>query len=228
MNNIEYIKIKKDSEEVNDYLVKGFEVVKETKKEITLLKINNKFWGSKNKVISMKELDKEIMNCQECNLSKTRGKVVSGEGNVDSKILIVGEGVGKTNNIEGRPWVGYGGKIINDILSEAGLKREDIFLTNVMKCIVPNLKLPNSEQITSCKCHLSKQLEILKPKFVICVGKVASELLMEKSINLKDYENIVVKKKNYKLLVTYHPSSTRYNKEFKTKIIDTFKLAIKH
>ena len=107
----------------------------------------------------LQKIDKRIRECRGCNLAKARLNTVPGEGNPHASIVIVGEGVGRDNDLQGRPFVGMSGRILNSILEDIGLKREDLYLTNVLKCRMPNNAVPTRYHIDMCLGYLKEQLK---------------------------------------------------------------------
>lgn len=168
------------------------------------------------------EITEKIKNCKLCELYKQRKNAVPGEGNINSKIMIVGLGPGKEEDNQGKPFVGAAGKFLNELLAIIGIKREDVFITNIVKCIPPNNK-PNEKQISICTSYyLDKQIEIIKPKLIITLGEIATKYIFEK--NGKKFLNMSVhgkifEFKNYFVLPMFHPASALYNPNLKETII---------
>lgn len=130
----------------------------------------------------MKELDKlriEVENCKRCDLWKVRLKPVFGEGPEDAKIMLVGLGPGYQENRQGRPFVGPAGKLLDSLLSLAGLGREEVYITNVMKCYLPDNRA-TEEQLKACTPYLDRQIELIRPKVLIALGNVSSSYLLTK------------------------------------------------
>lgn len=117
-------------------------------------------------------LRKEVERCKKCSLWKTRKKTAFGEGPGNANIFLIGLGPGKEEDIQGKPFVGPAGKLLNKLLSLAGLKREQVYITSVMKCYLPQNKATN-EQIKACSQYLDMQLEIIKPRIIVPLGNVA-------------------------------------------------------
>ena len=127
----------------------------------------------------LSELRNQVEICRRCALHKTRLKSVFGEGPNDSKVLFVGLGPGYHENLEGRPFVGAAGKLLNNLLETSGLKREDVYITNIIKCYLPNNKA-SDEEIATCTSYLDKQINLIQPKFLIPLGNVAASYLLRK------------------------------------------------
>lgn len=158
--------------------------------------------GSKLEVIAG-----EIANCQGCDLSKTRTHPVPGEGNPDAKLVLVGEGPGAQEDAKGRPFVGRSGKLLDEIISANGVfTREDLFITNVVKCRPPENRTPLPHEIAACSHHLIGQLDTLRPKAVLCLGSTASQMLTGQQIAIGRLRGRNLAGLKPAIIVTYHPS----------------------
>ena len=168
------------------------------------------------------DLHTAICSCRNCDLCLTRINAVPGEGPYDAKIMIVGEGPGAENDKTGRPFVGRGGQILDKCLSEVGLRREDIFLTNVMKCRVPHNATPSTLLIEKCLPFLKEQIRIVNPAVIVSLGLPAAKCLRKQSsIKLSDIHMQKFFLDGSILLSTFHPSSIRYNKSNRQHILET-------
>jgi len=124
-------------------------------------------------------LGKQVESCRRCRLWEGRYKLVFGEGPEDAEIVLVGLGPGYNENLEGRPFIGAAGKLLNKLLALAGLKREDVYITNVVKCYLPDNKVTD-EEIRACTPYLNKQIEIIKPKIIVLLGNVATNYIFNR------------------------------------------------
>ncbi|MGB9609278.1 MAG: uracil-DNA glycosylase family protein [Patescibacteria group bacterium] len=122
---------------------------------------------------SLKKLALRIKKCKKCSLWRTRIQAVPGEGNLKAKILIIGEAPGKEEDKQGRPFCGRAGKFLDELLKIANLKRQEVFITNVVKCRPPKNRRPKKEEIEKCRPWLVEQIKILKPKLIITLGALA-------------------------------------------------------
>ena len=123
-----------------------------------------------------KELDKiakEIAKCQKCPLGQQRTKSVSGEGDPNTQIMFVGEAPGKQEDLQGKPFVGAAGKLLDELLLLIGLKRKDIFITNIVKCRPPANRDPLPQEIDACLHYLEQQIKIIQPKLIVTLGRHA-------------------------------------------------------
>lgn len=120
---------------------------------------------------SLREIAKEISVCKKCALHYSRKNGVPGEGPPDAEIVFIGEGPGFHENVQGLPFVGAAGQFLEELLATIGMKREDVFITNVVKCRPPGNRDPEPEELRACKKYLDRQLAIIKPKVVVTLGR---------------------------------------------------------
>jgi len=161
-----------------------------------------------NKKTSFDDLKLESNNCQQCVLSKTRNKVVFGKGNENSDILIIGEAPGKEEDLTAEPFVGRAGKLLTEILLSIKLSRDDVYITNTVKCRPPENRNPSSDEIESCASYLDKQISLISPKVIILLGKVAAERILNSSEPMVSLRKKIHYYKDTKIptVVFYHPA----------------------
>ncbi len=165
-----------------------------------------------------RQLKLEVENCRKCDLWKRSKHHILGEGPLNSRIMLVGLGPGYHENIEGRPFVGAAGKLLNNLLTLAGLERGKLYITNVIKCYLPDNKATD-EQVKTCGQYLDRQIGLLKPKVVIALGSVATKYLFEKhglqytSMDKLHGRILKVESLTYSrfIVAMYHPASALYN-----------------
>lgn len=121
------------------------------------------------------ELYKEIQVCQKCILSQGRNHTVPGEGPEDAHIMFIGEGPGFHEDRQGRPFVGAAGNYLNELLGRIGLKREDVYITNIVKCRPPGNRAPQPEEIQACRPYLDKQIDLIRPRLVVTLGRFSMQ-----------------------------------------------------
>ncbi len=119
------------------------------------------------------ELYEEIARCQRCELAKSRTNTVPGEGPEDAEIMFIGEAPGFYEDQQGRPFVGAAGRFLEELLSKIGLKREDVYICNVLKCRPPGNRDPLASELEACRPFLERQIEIIKPKLIVTLGRFA-------------------------------------------------------
>lgn len=170
------------------------------------------------KTLKLEEIEREIKLCLKCPLCKTRKFPVPGEGNADTKIILIGLGPGHHENLQGKPFVGAAGNFLNELLGLGGLKRKEVYITNVIKCYLPN-NIATREEISACTPYLDRQMEIIKPKIILTLGNVATSYILQK-FGFKPQNMGKIHGKNFqasnlllqaKIIPMYHPASALYN-----------------
>ncbi|MGI0090550.1 MAG: uracil-DNA glycosylase [Nitrososphaerales archaeon] len=165
----------------------------------------------------MKELDEKIIACQLCKLSKSRTCAVPGTGLVENvELVLVGEAPGRNEDLKGRPFVGSGGRLLDELLGKAGLQRGELYITNIVKCRPPNNRKPEREEIEICtQNYLEIQLAILKPKLICSLGATALEYFIGEKKMGQAHGRLTKAKNGIPLLPTYHPASVFRNQAFR-------------
>ena len=186
-------------------------------------------FNSKEQKVSMPNELKELKNicekCTLCDLGKTRNNVVFGEGNPNAELMFIGEGPGEMEDKTGRPFVGRAGKLLTKIIENVlELKREDIYIANIVKCRPPNNRVPSIEEAESCKPYLIKQIEIINPKILVCLGKTAFIYLMNENLPISRVRGQIFEYKGKKVIPTYHPSFLLRNPSAKKDALQDFLL----
>ncbi len=154
------------------------------------------------------EKEKELcLNCNKCKLSAQRTNVVFGIGSTDSPILFVGEGPGQQENLEGEPFVGAAGKLLDDMLSIIDLGRQNCYIANIVKCRPPRNRDPEDEEIQACLPWLREQISILRPKIIICLGRIAAGVLIHPDYHITKEHGTFVNQDGILLTSIYHPSA---------------------
>jgi len=182
----------------------------------------------------LKKIKEEVINCKKCSLYKTRTCPVIGEGNHQAKIVFVGEGPGASEDRTGYPFCGAAGKILDELLNAVEIKREEVYICNILKCRPPGNRDPQKEEIEACVPYLEKQIEIIKPEVVCPLGRFAMEFLMEKfglkdqiqgisKIHGKVFESRSLFQK-ITLIPFYHPAVVTYNANMKEVLKKDFKI----
>lgn len=187
-------------------------------------------------MMSLNELEaiaKEVLECKKCRLWSNRNKAVPGDGNPNAKIMLIGEAPGYYEDLEGKPFVGVAGKLLNQLLKISGLDRNNVFITNIVKCRPPNNRDPLTDEIAYCSFYLDKQVIIVKPKLIICLGRHSSSYVLKKGgidilMNMAkirgklfsiNYEGLKVF-----AVPTYHPAAALYNPRIKKYLVEDFKM----
>lgn len=177
-------------------------------------------------ISSLENLKKIVSSCHLCQLSKTRKNIVFGEGNPKATLMFVGEAPGAMEDEQGRPFVGRAGqlltKIINNVLQ---LKREEVYIANIVKCRPPNNATPSLEIATTCKPYVLKQIELIKPKIIVALGSVAYKYLTnDLNAKITKVRGSIIDFKGIKLIPTYHPSYLLRNPSAKKDVFIDMKI----
>jgi DNA polymerase len=159
------------------------------------------------------ELDREILQCRRCRLHESKTHYVPGEGSNHPDIMFIGEGPGETEDQFGRPFIGKAGQLLDKIIQKMGMKREEVFIANVVKCRPPNNREPQKDEVETCLPYLSKQIAILQPKVIVCLGRVALNNLLGTSHSMGRIRGQLLSFHDTPLIPTYHPSYILHKKD---------------
>jgi uracil-DNA glycosylase family 4 len=162
-------------------------------------------------------LSLKIRACTLCKLSRTRKNAVAGEGSCSAKVMLVGEAPGRQEDLEGKPFVGYSGRILDSALSKAGIKRSDVFITNVVKCRPPNNRRPQSNELIACMGHLERQISLVSPQIICILGNTAYRSLLGGKSIVADRGKII-EKGGKRYFLTVHPASIIYNRSLQSAL----------
>ena len=170
----------------------------------------------------LKKIKKQVTHCTKCELSKTRNNSVPGKGNFKSDVIFVGEAPGKNEDMKGEPFIGIAGKKLSIALENAGITRDDVYITNIVKCRPPKNRVPTTNERDTCQNYLKKEIEIIKPKIICILGNTAFNSLLDGKEIIK-FRGKIVRKNNQLYFLTIHPAATIYNQ----KLINVLKKDIK-
>ena len=159
-----------------------------------------------------------IKVCEKCKLCETRTKAVPGKGNFDADVIFVGEAPGRNEDMHGEPFVGAAGKRLDMILEDTGIDREDVYITNIVKCRPPKNRVPSKQEEEACNDFIKQEIEIINPKIICIMGNTAYGTLLDGKEITKNHGKIV-EKDGRKFFVTFHPAATIYNQ----KLVDELK-----
>lgn len=184
--------------------------------------------GGDSPVMSLPEIREELGDCRRCKLCEERNSIVFGEGNPDARLVFVGEGPGRDEDAQGRPFVGRAGQLLTKIIKAMKLEREDVYICNVVKCRPPGNRNPEPDEVASCEPFLAKQIRSINPEVVVCLGSVATGLLLKlKNFRMGQLRGTFHNYENSKLMVTYHPAALLRNPAFKKPVWEDMKLVMK-
>ncbi len=163
----------------------------------------------------MNKLLEEIKECKKCSLHKTRNLPTIYCGSFESKIMFIGEAPGKNEDETGKPFCGRAGKILEELLESIDLKREEVYITNIVKCRPLKNRDPKEEEIQKCEYFLEKEIEILKPKIICPLGRYSSKLILKKYLNksleIGDVHGKIFKAGKMLIIPMYHPAAAIYD-----------------
>lgn len=194
------------------------EMVVSNQNETSIFNLDNNSKVKKPEVNKKQEIDylkNECKNCRRCVLANTRNKVVFGDGNINSNILIIGEAPGAEENLSGHVFVGKAGQLLTKMLKAINIERKDVFITNILKCRPPGNANPKPDEVNNCFPYLEKQIEIIKPKALLLFGRVAAVNLLKQEQTLGSFRLKVNYYENIPVFVTYHPSALLRNPSWK-------------
>jgi len=166
----------------------------------------------------LETIKQNVIKCTKCDLCKTRTNAVPGKGNFQSDVIFVGEAPGRNEDKNGEPFIGVAGKKLSIALDEAGISREDVYITNIVKCRPPNNRVPSTDERDTCKEYLKQEISIIKPKIICILGNTAFNSILGGS-EITKFRGKVVRKDNLLYFLTIHPAATIYNQ----KLIDVLK-----
>jgi DNA polymerase len=170
----------------------------------------------------LSKIAEEVRICRRCPLWKSRTKAVPGAGSAETKVMIIGEAPGKNEDLEGKPFVGSAGRNLDLLLEVASLKREEVFITNVVKCRPPLNRRPTKNEADACYQYLKRQIDSINPMVIVLLGDVALKRLLPNS-NLSSVHGKSIKLQEIVLFPTYHPASIIYNPSLKEVLIEDFR-----
>ncbi len=165
----------------------------------------------------------DIRECQKCLLGKSRTHFVFGIGNPDADLMFVGEAPGRDEDLQGKPFVGRAGQLLTLMLQAIDLRRGDVFIANVLKCRPPNNRDPLPEEIAQCEPYLMQQIELIKPKLIVALGRFASASLLRTKVALATLREDVHDYNGVPLIVTYHPAALLRNPQIKAEAWEDLK-----
>ncbi len=164
----------------------------------------------------------QVRICQKCDLCQTRTNAVPGKGNLNAEIILIGEAPGRNEDKKGEPFVGSAGKRLNEILLDAGINRDDVYITNIVKCRPPNNRVPTKNEEKSCLDYINEEISIINPKVVCIMGNTAYNTLLGGKEISKNHGNFV-EKDGRTFFITYHPAATIYNQKLIDELKEDFK-----
>lgn len=188
--------------------------------------------SNETKISKIQRIAEEIRKCRRCSLSETRINAVPGEGNANSSLVLIGEAPGYWEDRRGRPFVGAAGKVLDEALGKVGIRRPEIYITNILKCRPPGNRDPRSGEVQACTPYLDAQLDIIRPKFIVTLGRNATSYIFSR-MGLA-FESITkvhgrIYEARFKgwishVMPTFHPAAALYNVNVREKLIADLQL----
>lgn len=166
-----------------------------------------------------------VAECTKCRLCETRTKTVPGEGASDARLVVVGEGPGRTEDATGRPFVGQAGELLTKILAAIDLPREAVFICNVVKCRPPENRVPQYDEVAGCVPYLWRQIELIRPRVILAMGGTAAQTLLNTKQSLGALRNKTHRFRDTPVIVTYHPAALLRNPNWKRPTWDDVRIA---
>ena len=161
---------------------------------------------------NLEDINKQIFSCRRCGLHKNKQNYVPGEGKLKPDIMFIGEGPGEEEDKSGIPFVGPAGKLLEKLISRMGYSREEVFIGNVVKCRPLGNRNPDKEEIQACLPYLWEQIKIIKPKVIVCLGRVALNNMFGENYSIMRKRGQLFRFKNIPLIPTFHPSYILHQK----------------
>ena len=179
-------------------------------------------------VKTLDELRRAIGDCQRCKLGSGRTHLVFGVGNPKAKLMFIGEGPGRDEDLQGEPFVGRAGQLLTDIITKGmGLRREDVYIANVVKCRPPENRNPEPDEVASCEPFLKKQIDLVRPEIIIALGKFAVQTLLQSKVPITKLRGNWHSYHGIKLMPTFHPAYLLRNPADKKLVWEDIKKVIK-
>jgi uracil-DNA glycosylase family 4 len=177
---------------------------------------------------NLAKLASAAKTCQKCRLAGTRQHVVVGEGDPFADIVVIGEAPGADEDATGRPFVGRSGQLLGKILQAVHFEREEVYICNILKCRPPGNRNPLEDEIVCCMPWLLEQLQIIKPKIILILGKVAANTLLANSLAMGLMRGKLIRWKEFDCFVTYHPAALLRNPNWKRSCWEDVQLMRQH
>ncbi len=180
---------------------------------------------------TLEDIAREILNCKKCDLYKTKTNYVVGSGTERAEVVFVGEAPGREEDLKGEPFVGAAGKLLTEMLSKIGLRREDVYICNVLKCRPPNNRDPTPEEVEACGYYLVRQLNVIRPKIVVCLGRFAASFIFDlfglEFTSISRVKGQVFEAEMWdrkvRVIPIYHPAAILYRPQLREEYEQQFK-----
>ena len=173
--------------------------------------------------MSLDELRAQCLNCKKCGLCETRTNVVFGTGNPNAKVLFIGEGPGENEDLQGKPFVGRGGMLLDKMLAVVDLSRDkNIYIANMVKCRPPKNRDPEETEVAACRPWLEEQIRIIDPKIIVCLGRVSAIRFIDPNFKVTKEHGQFIEKDGRLVMGTFHPAAILRNPNQKPAAMEDF------
>jgi len=172
---------------------------------------------------SLKKVSDEVVVCTKCRLCETRTKAVPGEGSSAARVIFVGEAPGEQEDLQGRPFVGAAGKLLTELLASVGLRRGDVFITNIVKCRPPKNRPPRKDETYACKPYLERQVSMIGPHVICPMGNSAIHSLLDSEKSVTELHGIPLEIGKVTYFPMYHPAAALYTAQLRRVLEEDFK-----
>lgn len=171
------------------------------------------------------ELKEQCEQCKKCPLGEIRTNVVFGSGNEKASVMLIGEAPGQSEDREGMPFIGRAGKLLDSMLLALGTRREDIYIANILKCRPPKNRDPLPAEEDMCLPWLRSQFDIIKPKIVVCLGRIAAKRMISPAFKITKDHGTVYEKDGVSIMATFHPAAVLRNPNYKPLVLQDLEKA---
>jgi uracil-DNA glycosylase family 4 len=169
----------------------------------------------------MDAIRQKIKTCQECSLHQGRKHAVPGEGPINAQVMCIGEGPGFHENEQGKPFVGQAGKFLDELLASSGLKREDVFITNVVKCRPPSNRDPEPQELAACGMYLDEQIELINPKVIVTLGRFSMARFIDGG-RISQIHGETHEVEGRTVITMYHPAAALHQPALRGALLSDF------
>jgi len=167
---------------------------------------------------TLPKIREDIGDCTRCKLHKGRNKIVFGDGSPKAELVFIGEGPGADEDQQGIPFVGRAGKLLTQMIEAMGLQRKDVYICNVVKCRPPENRAPEPDEVATCSPYLLRQIDVIRPKVIVCLGAVAAKTLLQTARGISQFRGEWLEWRGHKLMATYHPAYLLRNPNAKGEV----------
>ena len=175
---------------------------------------------------NLEELENSFKDCKKCKLCNERLNIVFGVGNPNAEIMFIGEGPGGDEDKQGEPFVGKAGQLMNKAFDVVGIKREEVYIANIVKCRPPNNRDPEEDEIQACMDYLRNQVMIIKPKIIVLLGRIALQNILGKEYKITASRGKWVEKKGIMYMPTWHPAALLRDETKKIEFLNDLKQVV--